>query len=91
MGNLNFGVQNILDGQGFTIAITGMLIVFAALAIISLFIAALPKLLIVLETPFPVEHHHAPPAGKSAKDDTALLAAIGFGLYKAGAIKTNKN
>ena len=89
MEALNSGFQNIMDGQGFAIAITGMLIVYAALTIICLFIAALPKLLVLLEALFPVEHHHAAPAEKPKRDDTALIAAIGFGLHKAGAINSN--
>ena len=82
MGNLGFGIQNIIDGQGVAIAITGMLIVFAALAIISLFIALLPKMLVLLAKALPEEHHHAAPHEKQSLDEKALLAAIGFGLYR---------
>ncbi len=83
MVTISTGIQNINDGHGLTIAITGMVIVFAALSIISIFIAILPKLILLLARAFPEEHHHATPAAKDAKDDEALLAAIGFGLYKA--------
>jgi oxaloacetate decarboxylase gamma subunit len=48
MGDLNFGFQNILNGQGISIAITGMLIVFIALSLISFFIYLLPKFLRVI-------------------------------------------
>lgn len=82
MVNISTGIQNIHDGQGLSIAITGMIIVFAALAIISIFIALLPKMLVLLARAFPEEHHHSAPSVKTAKDDDALLAAIGFGLYK---------
>lgn len=87
MEKLNFGFQNVIDGNGFTIAITGMLIVFAALAIISLFIASLPGLLKVLSTVLPEEHHHhgEVPAKKPKRDDDAFLAAIGYALYKVRA------
>lgn len=83
MEKLNFGFQNVIDGNGFAIAITGMLIVFAALAIISLFIALLPRVLKVLAVVFPEEHHHgAVSSKKPTRDDDALLAAIGFALHK---------
>jgi len=42
---MNFSWQNVIDGNGIGITITGMLIVFAGLILISLFIAALPKIL----------------------------------------------
>lgn len=37
--------QNVIDGHGLGISITGMLIVFAGLSFISFFITALPKVL----------------------------------------------
>ena len=37
--------QNVIDGHGIAISITGMLIVFSGLTLISLFIVALPKIL----------------------------------------------
>ncbi len=37
--------QNVIDGHGIGISITGMLIVFSGLTLISLFITALPKIL----------------------------------------------
>jgi hypothetical protein len=39
------GIQNIIDGDGIGLAITGMLIVFVGLIVISLYIASLPRLL----------------------------------------------
>lgn len=39
------GVQNIIDGDGVGLAITGMLIVFSGLVFISLFISALPRVI----------------------------------------------
>jgi len=45
MENLSFSFQNILDENGITISIIGMLIVFISLALISIFIKYLPKLL----------------------------------------------
>ena len=37
--------QNVIDGHGLQISITGMLIVFSGLALISFFITSLPKIL----------------------------------------------
>lgn len=42
---MNLSWQNVIDGQGIGITLTGMLIVFSGLALISLFIVILPKLL----------------------------------------------
>ncbi len=90
MSNLDFGIQNILNAQGFTIAITGMLIVFAALTIISIFISLLPKLVVLLANVFPEGHHHAVHGKTTKKDDDKLLAAIGFGLLKIRAKNGDK-
>jgi len=90
LSNLDFGIQNILDAQGFAVAITGMLIVFAALAIISIFISLLPKLVVLLSTVFPEEHHHSVQGKMTKKDDDKLLAAIGFGLLKVRAKNGDK-
>jgi Na+-transporting methylmalonyl-CoA/oxaloacetate decarboxylase gamma subunit len=79
---LDSGLQNVLNVQGFTVSIVGMLIVFTALSFISIFIALLPKMLVVLAKVFPEEHHHAVQKKKTSDDDDKLLAAIGFGLLK---------
>ena len=90
MSNLDFGIQNILNAQGFTVAITGMLIVFAALTIISIFISLLPRLVVLLATIFPEGHHHAVQGKATKQDDDKLLAAIGFGLLKIRAKNGDK-
>ena len=43
--NLAFSWQNVLDGNGIWVTITGMVIVFFGLIFISVFIASLPHLL----------------------------------------------
>lgn len=48
-----FSLQNIVDGQGLDLTLTGMAIVFAALMCISAFIYLLPKVLAWLEHIFP--------------------------------------
>jgi len=87
MGDFTFSVQNIVDGQGIGIAVTGMLIVFAALLIISLFISLLPRMLPLLATILPEESAHHAPSKRQAKDDGEVLAAIGYTLFK---LKANK-
>lgn len=78
---MNSGVQNIVSGQGIMLTISGMLIVFAALAITSFFIYLLPIFLRIFASILPAEEtsHHTP-AFYSAPEDEAL-AAIGFALH----------
>jgi Na+-transporting methylmalonyl-CoA/oxaloacetate decarboxylase gamma subunit len=78
------GFDNISAGNGFEIAITGMTVVFTGLVLVSLYIAALPRL---LERAGRTGHREAPrtkPAhataggrGASLGIDPDLLAAIG--------------
>ena len=84
MSELHFSFQNVVDGNGIGLAVTGMTIVFTVLGLISLIIAALPRLLAFL--PPPAEHHGAAaPATAAApaasQDDGALVAAIGYALH----------
>ncbi len=69
--------------DGFYIAVAGMMIVATALTFISLFIAALPKILDKLEDYLPTVDEHAKPTHpeSSVPDDDAVLAAIGFVLH----------
>ncbi len=82
MNSLTMGVENIIIANGITIAIMGMIIVFAALILISLFIALLPKLLPLFERVLPELHHHQPPAPSQPADQEKLLAAIGYALFR---------
>lgn len=82
LGELTFRYQNILDHNGFGVAITGLSIVFTSLALITLAIATMPKVLAALAGFLPAEHeHHAAPAAKPASDE-ALAVAIGFAMHK---------
>lgn len=70
--------------EGLSIAIVGMLIVAVALSLISLFIAAMPRVLGFLETVLPAEEPH--PAHRThpesfIPDDDDVVAAIGFVLH----------
>ena len=81
LGELTFRFQNIADHQGFGVAVTGLIIVFVSLALITLAIATMPKILVALEGFLPPEHeHHGPPSAKSS-DDEAIAVAIGFALH----------
>lgn len=78
------GWQGIAQGHGISISLTGMAIVFAALVFITLFIAAVPKVLEVLDPYLPKSHgHHAPPTPgeETALDHEKVVAAIGMVLH----------
>lgn len=74
--------NNLVDGA--VQALVGLMIVFSALIVISLFIAALPHMLDKLSVVWPEVDE---PAGNSGHpdslvaDDGAVLAAIGFVLH----------
>jgi Na+-transporting methylmalonyl-CoA/oxaloacetate decarboxylase gamma subunit len=77
------GFQAISEGQGVTIAVTGMLIVFFALAFISLFLRLLPVVLGWMEPILPrLESHAQPPtpAERLPAENERLVAAIGYVL-----------
>ena len=78
---INTGIQNIVEGQGVDIAIMGMLIVFLALGLITLFIAFLPNLLNIIAKLFPYKAA-AGVSEKIAAEEDNVLAAIGFALHK---------
>lgn len=79
--DINLGIQNILDGQGIDIAITGMLVVFAALALISALISLLPIILKVFATTYPTKEEPNDLSEVSASPNDEVLAAIGFVLH----------
>ena len=79
--DIDSGIQNIVEGQGVDIAITGMLIVFLALGLITLFIAFLPNLLNIIVKLFPYKAV-AGVSEKFAAEEDNVLAAIGFALHK---------
>ena len=84
--NFNFDVQNIIDGQGVSIAITGMVIVFFALSVISLFIFLLPSILqrIAQKWPETENHHHAKPTSPVGDGvvSNEIVAAIALTLHR---------
>jgi len=83
-GLLASGFHAISEGKGFSISVTGMLIVFFALTIISLFIRLLPVVLDLLEPILPrLESHTQPPtaAERLPTDNEKIVAAIGYVLH----------
>lgn len=81
LAELTFKFQNILDHEGFGVALTGLAIVFTSLALITTAIAAMPKVLGALEGFLPPERdHHAAPAAKTS-DDEAIAVAIGLAMH----------
>jgi oxaloacetate decarboxylase gamma subunit len=85
MSGFNFNYQNILDGQGFELAFAGMIIVFTALLLVSIFIALLPRCLVFVNRWVPEVHHHSAPKAKAkastATNDAEIAAAIGYVLH----------
>lgn len=81
MENLNFSLQNILDGQGIEISITGMLVVFVALALISSFIALFPAILRVVDLIYPSNSASSNTAVDNNTTEDKTIAAIGFALH----------
>ncbi len=79
---IEIDIDNIAKGQGITIAVMGMLIVFTALLLVSLSIAILPKVLDLLSGILPAESPLVPTASSAkASDDGEVLAAIGLALH----------
>ena len=78
---INFSIQNILDGHGFGISIIGMVVVFAALALISTFISLLPAILRIVNKIFPPEEASHALSRSSDASENEVIAAIGFALH----------
>ena len=73
-----------LTWQSIELAITGMLIVFTALSLISLFVAALPRALGLVNGFLPPETDHplAPEAASALENDEEAVVAIAVALHK---------
>ena len=78
------GLEAISRANGVSIAVTGMLIVFFALTIITVFIRLLPLMLARFEPYLPrLESHGQPPtaAERLPVDNEKIVAAIGYILH----------
>lgn len=81
--------QNVIDERGIEIAVAGMVIVFSALVLISLFIAALPRILELLDPYLPAAGHgHAAPVAGAGREDELIAAAIGVALHHQSSVAT---
>lgn len=76
----DFSLQNIADAHGIALSLIGMAIVFAGLAIISVFIVSVPKVLDQLDGIFKGKKSMVETATVKAtiedKDEEAILVAI---------------
>lgn len=82
--NTLLAVQSETFSRGLAIAITGMVIVFLALFLISAFLTALPWVLERLSRIWPeVDEHSAADGHRESllADDAQVMAAIGFVLH----------
>ncbi len=80
MIEINLSIQNILDGHGIEIAIIGMLVVFTALTLISVFISLLPSVLRIVYLIYPLKGPGYLPERSDAPNDEVLVA-IGSVLH----------
>ena len=71
-------IQRILDGQGFEIALAGMVTVFLALTLISICITMLPKVLTRFAGIFPETPTPQPTTSAPSNEDEAIAAAVGY-------------
>jgi oxaloacetate decarboxylase gamma subunit len=86
MDKFTFNLENIANGEGVGISMTGMAIVFVALSLIAIFIRILPYIMDKLAPYLPkgdvLHMHPEPKASVSAGTDESLAAAIGYALFK---------
>lgn len=87
MLNINMSIDNIFNGQGIDVALTGMIIVFGALVLVSLLISVLPRLLDFYARYYPEKEGHG--ASKKPVDDE-IVAAIALALLQKRFQKSNK-
>lgn len=91
---VDYGIHHILDANGFELALTGLGIVFVALAFISLFISLLPHAMSLLGKIFPEPETapHLEPKTSPASTrqlDPSIVAAIGYALHESGQGESN--
>lgn len=78
-----FSLDPLYQDTGLPLAAMGLLVVFAALILVRVFIGTLPRLMAILEHFFPEAEHpaHAAPAPEEASDEipehvVAIIAAV---------------
>lgn len=80
MGDFNFSWQNVIDGNGISLAIAGMVIVFVSLSVISTIIALLPYVMKYLYLILPDKVTQKPSKENIRQADSAVIAAISLAL-----------
>ncbi|ERP30949.1 oxaloacetate decarboxylase, gamma subunit [Chitinivibrio alkaliphilus ACht1] len=75
------GAEAIREGQGWLVALTGIITVFVALVVITLIISALPGILRVLARFYP-EQEDAPSPAKKSSDTAQVAAAIAVAYHQ---------
>ena len=89
LSGFGHGWHNVVDASGGTITLTGMLLVFSSLALISVIIGLTPYLLKVVDRIFPETAESEPVGGGSkAAAEAEMAAAIGTAM--AYSMKTSK-
>ncbi len=88
---LTLSWQNVVDGQGIALALMGMSIVFASLAIISIVTGLMPRLLVPISRIFPEKTSGKQPARRKEAISVTLetVAAIGCALHHNSAPRNN--
>ena len=80
LSDMGHGWHNIIDANGISITIVGMLLVFFSLSIISLIIASMPHFLKIVERYFPEQEEEFAKKGVKAVSETEVVAAISAAL-----------
>jgi len=80
LSGLGHGWHNVINANGITITIVGMLLVFISLAIISIIIGSTPYLLKVVERYFPEQEEEFKKSGVKTVSETEVVAAISAAL-----------
>jgi len=85
MQELHPSWQNIADGQGWAVSATGMTIVFLSLVMVSLFIAALPHVMVVLNNWLPeaTPEKNLPKPAQAASEDESIAVAAAYAYHNS--------
>ncbi|WP_320173013.1 OadG family protein [Maridesulfovibrio sp.] len=89
MQQMVFSWDNVVAGNGVSLSVTGMSIVFLALVFVSLYIALLPKITAVFNKIIPPSAHHSGPVAsapapqvKTGPSEAEVVAAAVAYLHK---------
>ena len=82
--------QRVIDGNGISIAIMGILIVFASLAIVSIMVAAIPHILVFVNKYYPEPVVVQKKAAKKDSITDDIIAAIGTALFHSYQVSESK-